>query len=134
MGIWLLCDGTDTEDCPEKLFTANVYAKTNRAHWAKTGWGRGLRKATKTGGGKLRDLCPKHMKIERELFATQQADQVAEKKRRAELKKAKVSATPLPKKVRKKKGSTSQPPAHPELAGGVAPGSPSADSAAAATQ
>ncbi len=102
LGIIIRCNGTDTASCSEKYQTANVRARANRKAAAGAGWGRGLRK-----GRKRRDHCPKHMEIERELFAKEQAECEAEKKRRDELKKAKFAAAPLPKKPRKSSASSS---------------------------
>lgn len=80
MGMWLCCDGTDDEGCKERTFSAPILASNNREWFKKNGgWGRGLRK-----GYKRRDLCPKCMVIERELFAKEQASTEAWKKQRAE--------------------------------------------------
>lgn len=122
LGIIIRCNGTQIDDhpenhkrCPEKFQTANVYAGVNRTVAATQGWGRGLRK-----GRKRNDHCPKCMPIERELFAKQKADREVEKKRRDELKKAKLSAAPLPKKPRKSR-ATSSPTTTPSVDSAPAP-------------
>lgn len=113
-GVTVKCDGTDETDCPERIYTANVFAKVNRAWATKQGWGRGLRK-----GRKRRDQCPKHLAIERQLFATQKADWEAEKQRRAELRKAKWAAAAAAKAT-----ATSSPTTSPSADSAPAPAPP----------
>jgi hypothetical protein len=113
-GIVISCNwarhNPNAKDCEEKSQTANLDTKANRAWAAKSGWGRGIRK-----GRKSYDLCPKHMKLERELHAKEQKEREAEKVRRDELKKAKFAGEPSPKKSRgsKSKRPTVSPSAAP---------------------
>lgn len=115
-GIAIHCD---FEGCKESKFTGNILAKVNRAAASVEGWGRGLRKATKTfAGTKRSDFCPPHMLIERELAAKEKAASDERKRQRDEARKARFAAKP-PKKPRRKK-SDATPASAP---------SPSADSA-----
>lgn len=105
------CNGTaisaDVTNCrageggrPAQFQTANIVAKNVRA-WLKkeSKWGRGL-----TKGRKRCDLCPEHLAMEQKAFAEECAAKEAKKKERDAMRIAKMSAAPLPKKPRKKKG------------------------------
>lgn len=83
--------------CGGVLQTAQVQAAGIRVYAKTIGWGRGLLK-----GRKRFDLCPTCMPIERAAFAAKGVAWEAEKLRRDEVKKAKLSATP--KKPRKPRG------------------------------
>lgn len=103
LGLIVRCNGAGTEPCAwaEKFQTGNIMAKKTRAWLAKEkGWGRGLLK-----GRKRLDLCPACMPLERKALEKHQAERAKEIERRDELKKAKFSATPRPKKPRKPKNS-----------------------------
>lgn len=93
LGIKLRCS------CGETLQTGQIIAKGIRVYAKTIGWGRGLQK-----GRKRLDLCPTCMPMERAAFDAGKAAWEAEKTRRDEVKKAKASAVPMPKKPRKPKG------------------------------
>lgn len=116
-GIWIKCDGTSSDQhpaapfnhCPEKLFTANVYVRVNRANAAKEGWGRGLRKDRKRA-----DHCPNCLSNEQQIEVNRKVDSEARKAKRDEehraakaAKKAAVAVAAAPKKSRMPKAAPS---------------------------
>lgn len=91
-GMVIRCDHWDRKfRCPEQVQTAVILAGANRAHAAKLGWGRGLRK-----GHKRMDLCPKHMAEERTQFEVLKAEAAARRKAREEKRLAKKLAGKVP--------------------------------------
>ncbi|HEY6038669.1 MAG TPA: hypothetical protein VIV58_30510 [Kofleriaceae bacterium] len=128
-GIWIKCDGTTSDPhpaavfkhCPEKIFTANVFVRVNRANAANEGWGRGLRKDRKRS-----DHCPNCLSNEQQIEVNRKVESEARKAKRDEehraakaAEKAARAAAAPPKKSRKPKAAQSSAP------------SPSVDSAPA---
>jgi hypothetical protein len=103
-GLILMCDGTFHTSCTEQFQTALSLVRNQRFAAKREGWGRGLLR-----GRKAADQCPYHFKLEKFLLEQRKWARAVELARRDELKKAKASAAPLPKKPHKKKSPLSPP-------------------------